>query len=210
MFIPAFRNLTQRGYLILTQRFFKKHKSFKDAKPVCNVYTIYPLFQEICFFFFFSFDILHCADISLCLCSTYSILRGAAINLITYSKVNQPTNTASAISKKYSSSRNKIMQNNVKSFTNLRKLTYYTIFVFLLKSWKSRKYKAQGRYDHKQARDNSNHLRRFFYIFFWRIFNRFFHLGGAGMMRILKQVPQMFLCLGAVAGAKILLWLFLL
>ena len=35
---------------------------------------------------------------------TYSIFLGAAINRMTYSKVNHPTNTASAISKKYSSS----------------------------------------------------------------------------------------------------------
>ena len=37
--------------------------------------------------------------------STYFNFLGAAINLMTYSKVNQPTNTASAISKKLSSSK---------------------------------------------------------------------------------------------------------
>ena len=81
----------------------------------------------------FSFDLFNCADISLCLCSTYSILRGAAINLITYSKVNQPTNTASAISKKYSSSRKKIMHNEIVHFsllicTNLRMTPFLSFF----------------------------------------------------------------------------------
>ena len=39
---------------------------------------------------------------------TYKNLCGAAINLMAYSKVNQPTKTASATSKKYSSSERKI------------------------------------------------------------------------------------------------------
>ena len=42
--------------------------------------------------------------ISLFFLNAYFILCGAAIKRITYSKVNQPTNTASATSKKYSSS----------------------------------------------------------------------------------------------------------
>ena len=40
----------------------------------------------------------------------------------------------------------------------LSQLTNDTIFVFLLKSWKSRKYKAQSRHNNKEARDYGNHL----------------------------------------------------
>ena len=91
---------------------------------------------------------------------TYSIFRGAAINLITYSNVNQPTNTASATSKKYSSSRKK---KDLMRFcsTFWYKRTYHSIFIFLLKSWKGREYKAQCWDDHKEAGDHSYNLEIF-------------------------------------------------
>lgn len=73
---------------------------------------------------------------------SYSIFLGAAMNRITYSNVNHPTNTASAISKKYSSSAIFCWKLEL-NLAEVEILTNESIFIFLLKSWKSGKYKAQ-------------------------------------------------------------------
>ena len=67
--------------------------------------------------------------ISLFFLNAYFILCGAAIKRITYSKVNQPTNTASATSKKYSSSETKRWKvRKLKKIFHLLVLTSQYIF----------------------------------------------------------------------------------
>ena len=123
----------------------------------------------------------------------YSCFLGAAMNRTTYSNVNQPTKTASAISKKYSASlsfswkRGNVekMRQSVETTTNMHDTTATTWGVTVGTVVIVVTVVTVGTVVTVVTVVTVGTLGKVVIIVTW-----LFHLGSAGIMGILKQVPQ--------------------